>query len=112
VSAENLDAEVAVSALQVRHTATHRERRLPVTGVFVAIGHDPASDLFRGQVALDQRGYVRTSHRSTRTNLDGVFAAGDLADPGRGTTPARVDLPFAGPIRTLSQAETWSMLSA
>ena len=70
-----------VSALQVRHTATHRERSLPVTGVFVAIGHDPASGLFRGQVALDQRGYVQTSHRSTRTNLDGVFAAGDLADP-------------------------------
>jgi thioredoxin reductase (NADPH) len=70
-----------VSALQVRHTATHRESSLPVTGVFVAIGHDPASELFRGQVALDQRGYVQTSHRSTRTNLDGVFAAGDLADP-------------------------------
>jgi thioredoxin reductase (NADPH) len=70
-----------VSALRVRHTATQLERSLPVTGVFVAIGHDPASDLFRGQVALDQRGYVQTSHRSTRTNLDGVFAAGDLADP-------------------------------
>jgi thioredoxin reductase (NADPH) len=70
-----------VSALQLRDTATHRSRSLPVTGVFVAIGHDPASDLFRGQVALDQRGYVQTSHRSTRTNLDGVFAAGDLADP-------------------------------
>ena len=70
-----------VSALRVRHTATHREQSLPVTGVFVAIGHDPVSDLFRTQVALDQRGYVQTSDRSTRTNLDGVFAAGDLADP-------------------------------
>jgi thioredoxin reductase (NADPH) len=70
-----------VSALQLRHTVTHRPRSLPVTGVFVAIGHDPASNLFRGQVALDQQGYVQTSHRSTRTNLDGVFAAGDLADP-------------------------------
>ena len=70
-----------VSALRVRHTTTHQERALPVTGVFVAIGHDPASDLFRGQVALDQRGYVQTSGRTTRTNLDGVFAAGDLADP-------------------------------
>jgi thioredoxin reductase (NADPH) len=71
----------SVSALRVRHTTTHREQSLPVTGVFVAIGHDPASDLFRGQVALDQRGYVQTSGRTTRTNLDGVFAAGDLADP-------------------------------
>ena len=70
-----------VSALQVRHTVTGHEQILPVTGVFVAIGHDPASDLFRGQVALDQGGYVRTSGGSPRTNLDGVFAAGDLADP-------------------------------
>jgi thioredoxin reductase (NADPH) len=73
--------EDSVRALRVRHLTTQQERTLPVTGVFVAIGHDPASDLFRGQVALDGRGYVQTSGRTTRTNLDGVFAAGDLADP-------------------------------
>ena len=73
--------EDSVRALKVRHTTTHQEQTLPVTGVFVAIGHDPASDLFRGQVAVDQRGYVQTAGRTTRTNLDGVFAAGDLADP-------------------------------
>ncbi|MGW4944029.1 thioredoxin-disulfide reductase [Actinoplanes sp. NPDC004185] len=77
----SVDGDDTVSALRVRHTGTHRERSLPVTGVFVAIGHDPASELFRGQVDLDQHGYVRTTGRSTRTNLDGVFAAGDLADP-------------------------------
>jgi thioredoxin reductase (NADPH) len=77
----SVDGDHTVSALRVRHTATYQERSLPVTGVFVAIGHDPASDLFRGQVDLDQHGYVRTTGRSTRTNLDGVFAAGDLADP-------------------------------
>jgi thioredoxin reductase (NADPH) len=77
----SIDGDDTVSALRVRHTATYHERSLPVTGVFVAIGHDPASDLFRGQVDLDRHGYVRTTGRSTRTNLDGVFAAGDLADP-------------------------------
>ncbi|MGA5304818.1 thioredoxin-disulfide reductase [Nucisporomicrobium flavum] len=73
--------EDTVSALRVRHTTTREERSLPVTGVFVAIGHDPASDLFRGQVELDRHGYVRTVGRSTQTSLPGVFAAGDLADP-------------------------------
>ncbi|MEU8606844.1 thioredoxin-disulfide reductase [Actinoplanes sp. NPDC048791] len=70
-----------VSALRLRHTATHDERTLPVTGVFVAIGHDPANDLFRDQVDIDRHGYVRTAGRSTRTSEPGVFAAGDLADP-------------------------------
>ncbi|GIJ50675.1 thioredoxin reductase [Virgisporangium aliadipatigenens] len=73
--------EDTVSALRVRHTVTHEERALPVTGVFVAIGHDPASDLFRDQVEVDRHGYVLTLGRSTRTNVPGVFAAGDLADP-------------------------------
>jgi thioredoxin reductase (NADPH) len=77
----SVQGEDTVSALRVRHTTTHEERSLPVTGVFVAIGHDPASDLFRDQVELDRHGYVRTIGRSTRTSLPGVFAAGDLADP-------------------------------
>jgi thioredoxin reductase (NADPH) len=76
-----INGQDAVTALRVRHTTTHDVQDLPVTGVFVAIGHDPASDLFRDQVNLDQHGYVRTSGRTTHTNLPGVFAAGDLADP-------------------------------
>ncbi len=53
---------------------------LDVTGVFVAIGHDPRSELFRGQVDLDDDGYVLVDAPSTRTNLAGVFAAGDVVD--------------------------------
>ncbi|MFM2438858.1 MAG: thioredoxin-disulfide reductase, partial [Actinomycetota bacterium] len=53
---------------------------LPVTGMFVAIGHDPRSGLFQGQVDLDDAGYVLTATGSTATNVDGVFACGDLVD--------------------------------
>ncbi|MDX6209605.1 MAG: thioredoxin reductase, partial [Frankiales bacterium] len=53
---------------------------LPVTGVFVAIGHDPASELFRGQLDTDDEGYLLVQGRSTHTNLEGVFAAGDVVD--------------------------------
>jgi thioredoxin reductase (NADPH) len=59
---------------------TGQSRELPVTGLFIAIGHDPRSELLRGQVELDSEGYVIVDHPSTRTNLDGVFACGDLVD--------------------------------
>ena len=51
-----------------------------MTGVFVAIGHDPRSELVRGQVDLDEDGYVQVRGQTTYTSLDGVFAAGDLVD--------------------------------
>jgi thioredoxin reductase (NADPH) len=69
-----------VAGVTVRDTVTGVEDQLPVTGLFVAIGHDPRSDLFRGQVDLDEAGYVKVDAPSTRTNLDGVFACGDLVD--------------------------------
>jgi thioredoxin reductase (NADPH) len=69
-----------VAGLTVRDTVTGSSDQLPVTGMFVAIGHDPRSELFRGQVDLDDAGYVKVAHPSTRTNLDGVFACGDLVD--------------------------------
>lgn len=69
-----------VTGLQLRHTITGDERTLDVTGVFVAIGHDPRSELVAGQVDTDPEGYVLVDHPSTRTNLPGVFAAGDLVD--------------------------------
>ena len=69
-----------VAGVTVRDTVTGVVDQLPVTGVFVAIGHDPRSDLFRGQVDLDEAGYVKVEAPSTRTNLDGVFACGDLVD--------------------------------
>jgi thioredoxin reductase (NADPH) len=68
-----------VSGVVLRDTATGAERTLDVNGLFIAIGHEPRSDLVRGQVDVDDEGYVRTTV-GTRTNLDGVFAAGDLVD--------------------------------
>ena len=56
------------------------KERLDVTGLFVAIGHDPRSELFAGQLKLDDAGYVVVDHPTTRTNLDGVFACGDVVD--------------------------------
>ena len=69
-----------VEGVKLRDTVTGEESTLDVTGFFVAIGHDPRSDLVRGQVDLDPQGYVLTKGRTTYTNLDGVFAAGDLVD--------------------------------
>ena len=69
-----------VAGIAVRDTVTGDDAELPVTGLFVAIGHDPRSELFRGQVELDDAGYVVVDQPSTRTNLDGVFACGDLVD--------------------------------
>jgi thioredoxin reductase (NADPH) len=80
VVTEVLDGGGKVGSLRVKDTKTGEERELPVTGVFVAIGHDPRSDLFAGQVDLDDAGYVRVQSPTTRTNIEGVFAAGDVVD--------------------------------
>jgi thioredoxin reductase (NADPH) len=70
----------ALATVRVRHAETGELRDLPATGAFIAIGHEPQSELVRGQVELDDNGYVKTAGHSTRTNLPGVFAAGDLVD--------------------------------
>jgi thioredoxin reductase (NADPH) len=75
-----VDAGGKVGGLVVRNVKTGEETKLDVTGVFVAIGHDPRSELFRGQVDLDEEGYVKVASPGTRTNLTGVFAAGDVVD--------------------------------
>ena len=75
-----VEGEGTVSGLRVRSVDTDEEYTLPVTGVFVAIGHDPRSKLVRGVVELDSDGYVLVQGRTTATSLDGVFAAGDLVD--------------------------------
>lgn len=75
-----VEGDSKVSGLLLRNTATGEESKLPVTGVFVAIGHDPRSGLVRGVVDLDDEGYVQVQGRTTNTSLDGVFAAGDLVD--------------------------------
>lgn len=69
-----------VTGLRLSNTETSAERVMDVAGVFVAIGHDPRSELMTGKVAIDSAGYVIVAHPSTRTNLPGVFAAGDLVD--------------------------------
>ncbi|MFP5346949.1 MAG: thioredoxin-disulfide reductase [Actinomycetes bacterium] len=72
--------EDRVTGVRLRDTETGEERDLAVTGVFVAIGHDPRVELFRDQVELDDAGYVVVHGRSTRTSLPGVFACGDVVD--------------------------------
>jgi thioredoxin reductase (NADPH) len=69
-----------VTGLRIRSTKDGTEQVLPVTGVFVAIGHDPRSDLFAGQLATDPDGYLLVDQPSTRTAIEGVFAAGDVVD--------------------------------
>jgi thioredoxin reductase (NADPH) len=69
-----------VSGLGLRHVRTGAESRLDVDGVFVAIGHTPNTAIFRGQVELDDEGYVVTPPGTTRTSVPGVFAAGDVQD--------------------------------
>ncbi|WP_024442082.1 MULTISPECIES: thioredoxin-disulfide reductase [unclassified Mycobacterium] len=75
-----VEGETTVTGLRVRDTETGTETTLPVTGVFVAIGHDPRSALVRGAVDLDPDGYVLVQQPGSRTSLEGVFAAGDLVD--------------------------------
>jgi len=69
-----------LTGLTLRDTVTGETRELPVTGLFVAIGHDPRNELVKGVVELDAEGYVLVEGRSTRTNVPGVFACGDLVD--------------------------------
>lgn len=68
-----------VSGIRLQHAGSGEERELPVTGLFVAIGHRPNTSVFRDQLDLDENGYVRT-HDGSRTNVDGVFACGDVQD--------------------------------
>jgi thioredoxin reductase (NADPH) len=77
---EILGADGKVVGARLRNMHTGETKVLDVTGVFVAIGHDPRSELFKGQIELDDQGYVRVDHPNTRTNVAGVFAAGDLVD--------------------------------
>lgn len=72
--------EANVTGLRLRDTVTGTERVLDVAGTFVAIGHDPRSELVADQVSTDAEGYVIVAHPTTRTNVAGVFAAGDLVD--------------------------------
>ncbi|MEO7069018.1 MAG: thioredoxin-disulfide reductase [Nostocoides sp.] len=76
----DLQGDAKLTGVTLRDTVTGATRNLPVTGLFVAIGHDPRSELVRGVVDTDVEGYVIVEGRSTNTNLGGVFACGDLVD--------------------------------
>lgn len=69
-----------VEGVRLRDTLTGEERDVATGGLFVAIGHDPRTELVKGQVTLDDEGYIEVQGRSTRTNLEGVFACGDAVD--------------------------------
>ena len=75
-----INGDDKLESVTLTDTETGATRELPVTGLFIAIGHDPRSELVKGQVRLDDEGYVLVDGSSTRTNLPGVFAAGDLVD--------------------------------
>jgi len=75
-----IHGDKSLTGVTLVDTVTGEERELEVSGLFIAIGHDPRSELIRGQVHTDGAGYVVTDGKSTRTNLPGVFASGDLVD--------------------------------
>ena len=75
-----IEGDTRVTGMRLRNSVTCEESTLAVTGVFVAIGHDPRSELIRGQVDLDPDGYVLVRDHTTSTSVEGVFASGDLVD--------------------------------
>jgi len=77
---EEIHGEDKLTGVTLRDTPSGATRHLPVSGLFVAIGHEPRSELVKGVVDLDEQGYVKVKGRSTATSVPGVFAAGDLVD--------------------------------
>jgi len=73
--------ETGVAALKLRNVKTRDLSELKIDGLFVAIGHNPNTEIFCGQIDLDEKGYIKTQPDSTRTNVPGVFACGDVQDP-------------------------------
>ncbi|MEV0480552.1 thioredoxin-disulfide reductase [Streptomyces sp. NPDC050508] len=75
-----IEGDPKLAGLKLRNLKTGELSDLPVTGLFIAIGHDPRTELFKGQLELDGEGYLKVEAPSTRTNLTGVFGAGDVVD--------------------------------
>jgi thioredoxin reductase (NADPH) len=77
---EDVVGDTKLEGALLQDVASGETSELPLTGLFVAIGHTPNTDLFKGQLELDENGYIVTEGSSTRTSVEGVFAAGDVAD--------------------------------
>ncbi|WP_327415016.1 thioredoxin-disulfide reductase [Streptomyces sp. NBC_01233] len=75
-----IHGEQKLSSLTLRNTKTGETSALPVTGLFIAVGHDPRTELFKDQLDLDDEGYLKVDAPSTRTSITGVFGAGDVVD--------------------------------
>lgn len=72
--------EKKVEAVRIKNNKTGETQEIPISGFFVAIGHQPNSDIFRGWIDMDETGYIKTIPGTTKTNMEGVFAAGDVQD--------------------------------
>jgi thioredoxin reductase (NADPH) len=77
---EEVLGDEVVTGIRLRNTQTHQMEDIPLAGVFIAIGHTPNTGLFKGQLDMDEQGYIRTQPFRSHTNVPGVFAAGDVQD--------------------------------
>lgn len=80
VETEEILGETKVEAVRLKNTVTGEQEDLPVSAFFVAIGHQPNSDIFKGWLEMDDAGYIKTLPGTSRTNIEGVFASGDVQD--------------------------------
>ncbi len=71
---------LSVTAAKIKNLKTNKVTEIPVEGIFIAIGHKPNTDIFKGQIDLDSDGYIITKAGTTHTNIEGIFAAGDVQD--------------------------------
>lgn len=72
--------DMVVEGLRMKNNETGEKEEIAITGLFIAIGHKPNTDIFKGQVTMDDTGYIITEGKSTKTNKPGVFASGDVQD--------------------------------
>jgi thioredoxin reductase (NADPH) len=77
---EEIIGDKHVTAMRIRNNKTNETQEIPISGFFVAIGHQPNSDIFRNWIDMDEAGYILTVPGTSRTNIEGIFAAGDVQD--------------------------------
>jgi thioredoxin reductase (NADPH) len=77
---EEILGDKKVEAVRIKNNQTQQSQEIPISGFFVAIGHQPNSDIFKNWITMDETGYILTQPGTTKTNVAGVFAAGDVQD--------------------------------